>query len=134
MAFVITQGELLYQSDTVLVGKAYKIFLANRGSLTEASPITSWEANEVTVANGYAAITGTVGTGSYNAATQRYEAPVITGTFGPATGIGFTFDTMVIKLAGRTLAYAINQYALPVTLAAGQTRGFTLTLAVIRGN
>jgi hypothetical protein len=130
MPFVITQGELEYEAGLVLTGKAYKVFLATTGSLTIASTLTAWEAAELTATAGYVAVTGTVGTGSYNATTGRFEAPVITGQFGPATGAGFTFDAMVIKLASRTKPYAVNLYSSPITLAAGQSRAFSITLGV----
>jgi hypothetical protein len=130
MPFVITQGELEYEAGLVLTGKAYKVFLATTGSLTLTSTLTAWEAAELATSAGYAAVTGTVGTGSYNGTTGRFEAPVITGQFGPATGAGFTFDAMVIKLASRTKPYAVNLYASPITLAAGQSRAFSITLGV----
>ena len=130
MAFVITQGELEYEAGLLLTGKTYKVFLATTGSLTIASTLSAWEAAELAITAGYAAVTGTVGTGSYNATTGRFEAPVITGQFGPATGAGFTFDAMVIKLPSRTKPYAVNLYSTPVTLAAGQSRGFSITLGV----
>ena len=130
MAFVITQGELEYEAGLVLTGKTYKVFLATTGSLTVASTLSAWEAVELAATAGYVAVTGTVGTGSYNATTGRFEAPVITGQFGPATGAGFTFDAMVIKLPSRTKPYAVNLYSSPVTLAAGQSRGFSITLGV----
>jgi hypothetical protein len=130
MPFVITQGELEYEAGLVLTGKAYKVFLATTGSLTIASTLSAWEAAELATSAGYAAITGTVGTGSYNTTTGRFEAPVITGQFGPATGAGFTFDAMVIKLPSRSKPYAVNLYSSPVTLAAGQSRAFAITLGV----
>ena len=130
MAFVVTQGELEYEAGLVLTGLTYKVFLATTGSLTVASTLSDWEAAELAATGGYVAVTGTVGTGSYNATTGRFEAPVITGQFGPATGAGFTFDAMVIKLPSRTKPYAVNLYSSPVTLAAGQSRGFSIALGI----
>lgn len=130
MPFVITQGEIEYQAGQVLTGKTYKVFLATTGSLTAASNISAWENAELATVRGYAPLTGTVGSGSYNATTERFEAPKITGTFGPATGAGFTYDAVVVKLQGRTKAYAVNILSVPVTLSAGQSRGFEITLGV----
>lgn len=130
MPFVITQGEIEYQAGQVLTGKTYKVFLATTGSLTAASDVSAWEAAELPAVYGYTALTGTVGTGSYSTANGRFEAPKISGTFGPATGAGFTYDAIVVKLQGRTKAYAVNILAVPVTLASGQSRGFELTLGV----
>jgi hypothetical protein len=128
MAFQITQGEIEYQAGQVLTGKTYKVFLAVRGSLTASSNVSAWEAVELVTAN--AALTGTVGSGSYSSANGRFEAPQITGTFGPATGAGFTYDAVIIKLQGRTKAYAVNLLDVPQTLSAGQSRGFQFTLGV----
>lgn len=128
MAFVITRGELEYEAGLILTG-AYKIFLATKGSLTLTSNLSAWEAAELAIANGYAAATGTLGAGVYNATTGRVEAPTVTGQF-TASGAGFTFDAMVAKLASRTAPYAINLYDTPITLAAGQSRGFEITFGV----
>lgn len=130
MAFEVTQGEIEYQAAQVLTGKTYKVFLATTGNLTAASNVSAWEAAELASANGYSALTGTIGTGSYNSNNGRFEAPQITGTFGPASGVGFTYDAVVIKVQGRTKAYAVNLLGTPQTLSAGQSRGFQFTLGV----
>lgn len=131
MSFTITQGELEFQSGLLLNGQSYKVFLATKGSLTIASTISAWEAAELAAANGYAAITGTVGTGVLNAVNGRVEAPTITGQFGPATGAGITFDAVVIKLGStRTKPYAVRLYPSPQVLAAGQSRSFNIVLGI----
>lgn len=131
MSFVITRGELEFQSGLLLNGQAYKVFLATTGSLTVTSTITDWEGAELEEENGYEPITGTIGTGVYNVTTLRVDAPVITGQFGPASGAGFTFDAMIIKIgATRTRPYAIRLYDVPQLLSAGQSRGFAVTLGV----
>ena len=128
MPFVVTQGELAYEAGLVLTG-AYKVFLATKGSLTIASTLTAWEAAELATSNGYAAATGTIGAGSFNATTGRFEMPVLTGQF-TASGAGYTFDAMVVKLASRTVPYAVNLYDTPIVLSAGQSRGFNITLGI----
>lgn len=130
MAFEITQGEIEYQADQVLTGKTYKVFLATTGSLSASSNVSAWESAELSSTNGYVAASGTVGTGSYNSNNNRFDAPVITATFGPATGNGITYDAVVVKLQGRTKAYAVNLLTSPVTLSAGQSRSFSITLGV----
>jgi hypothetical protein len=130
MAWEITQGEIEYQAAQVLTGKTYKVFLAVAGNLTVASNVSAWEAAELETVRGYTPLTGTVGSGSYSSANNRFEAPQIIGAFGPATGIGFTYDAVVIKLQGRTNAYAVNLLGTPVTLSAGQSRGFQFTLGI----
>lgn len=131
MTFTITQGELEFQAGLVLTGQAYKVFLATTGSLTITSTLAAWEAAELAATNGYAAVTGTVGTAVFNGTTGRVEAPQITGQFGPATGAGISFDAMIIKVGTvRTKPYAVRLYPLPQLLAAGQSRGFSLVLSV----
>lgn len=131
MSFVITQGELEFQSGLILNGQSYKVFLATTGSLTLASTLANWEAAELAASNGYAAVTGTVGNGVFNATNGRVESPVITGQFGPATGAGFTFDAMIIKIGTtRTRPYAVRLYEVPQVLAAGQSRAFNITLGI----
>jgi hypothetical protein len=129
MSFTITQGELEFQAGLLLTGQAYKVFLATTGTLTIASTIAQWETAELAATNGYAAVTGTVGTAVFNPANGRVEAPVIVGQFGPATGAGFQFDAMIIKLGTtRTKPYAARLYPVPQLLASGQSRGFNITL------
>jgi hypothetical protein len=131
MSFVISQGELEFQSGLILDGQTYRVFLATTGSLTLASTLTAWEAAKLASANGYADVTGTVGNGVYNTTSGRVESPVITGQFGPATGAGFTFDAMIIKIGTtRTRPYAVRLYEVPQVLAAGQSRAFNITLGI----
>jgi hypothetical protein len=131
MSFVITQGELEFQSGLILNGQTYKVFLSTKGALTIASTISAWEAAELASAGGYAAVTGTIGNGVYNGTNGRVEAPVITGQFGPASGAGITFDAMLIKIGTtRTKPYAVRLYDVPQVLAAGQSRGFNITLGI----
>lgn len=131
MSFTITQGELEFQAGLVLNGQSYKVFLATTGVLTAASTISAWEAAELAATNGYAAVTGTVGTGVFNATSGRVENPVIVGQFGPASSTGFEFDAMIIKLGTtRTKPYAVRLYPVPQLLASGQSRGFNITLGI----
>jgi hypothetical protein len=131
MSFILTQGELEFQSGLILNDQSYKVFLATKGSLTMASTLSAWEAAELAATGGYAAVTGTVGDGVFNVSSGRVESPTISGQFGPASGSGITFDAMVIKIgSARTRPYAIRLYEVPQVLAAGQSRGFNITLGI----
>jgi len=131
MPFQITPGELEFEHDLVLEGQTYKVFAATTGSLTIASSLSLWEAAELAATNGYAPVTGTVGTGSLNSTTGRWESPVLSGQFGPATGAGFQYDAVIIKIgSSRTMPYAVNLLNSPIVLAAGQSRGFNITLGI----
>lgn len=129
MTFAITPGELEFEYGLTLNGQTYKIFAATTGSLTLASTLTAWEAAEIATTNGYAALTGTLPAGTYDAATGQFAPSVISGQFGPATGAGFQFDAMVIKVGtSRTRPYAVRLLPAPVLLIAGQTRSFQITI------
>ena len=131
MPFVITPGELEFEHGLVLAGQTFKVFAATTGSLTVASTLAAWEAAELPSSAGYAAVTGTVGTGAININTGRWESPVLTGQFGPATGAGFQYDAVIIKIGTtRTRPYAVNLLESPILLAAGQSRGFQYTLGI----
>jgi hypothetical protein len=129
MSFVITQGELEFQHGLLLNGQSYKVFLATKGSLTIASTVAQWEAVELAAAGGYQAVTGSIAAGTFNATTGRVESTPLTGQFGPASGAGFSFDAMIIKVGTtRTKPYAVRLYDAPQVLASGQTRGFSITI------
>jgi hypothetical protein len=131
MSFVITQGELEFQSGLILDGQTYKVFLATKGTLTIASTLSAWEAAELATSNGYAAVTGTIGTGVFDSTSGRVKCPVITGQFGPVSGTGIEFDAMVIKIGStRTRPYAARLYETLQVLASGQSRGFNLALGI----
>lgn len=123
----ITPKELERQAVALFEGRTYKIFLAVRGNLTVASTAAQWEAAELS-GNGYAAVTGTIGTGSYNAGTTRYELPNITAQF-TASGAGFTYDTMCLKIGTELYLHSINVETPSITLAAGQSKSYVLQLA-----
>ena len=125
----ISQKELLRQSSLVFDGKAYRVYLAtNNGSLTSESTHAAWTAVEVAGGTGYAAVTGTLGTGGYPSGTGRVEVPAVTATF-TATGAGFSYDTLVIRLATETYVHSILVESPSITLAAGQSKTYTLTFA-----
>lgn len=129
MSFVVTTGELLYQSQLLLDEKAIKVFLAVTGNLTADSTLAEWEAAELALENGYEPYEDTLGIAVYNPTTQRGELPLLTGQFGPADGGSIEFDAMVVKVGlNRVAPYAIKLYETTQVLASGQSRGFAITL------
>lgn len=122
----ISAKELQRQAALVFQGKAYKLFLATKGALTSESTAALWEAAEVS-GGGYAAVTGTIGTGSYNSGTGRYELPALTGSF-TATGGGFTYDTVCLKIGTELYLHSIAVESPTIVMAAGQSKAYTLTL------
>ena len=125
---VVPQRELAFQANLAFEGETYKLFLAlNSGSLTAESNLSAWEAVECS-GGGYAAATGTIGTGAWNGTTGRYEPPVLTISV-LATGGGFSYDTVVLKV-GTTRTNVAGLLVLPstVALAAGQPRTYNYQL------
>lgn len=125
---VVPQRELAFQANTLFEGETYKVFLAlNSGSLTAESDLSAWEAVECS-GGGYAAATGTVPTGSWNATTGRYEVPILSISV-TATGAGFSYDSIVTQI-GTTRTGIANLTTLPgvVALAAGQARTYEVRL------
>ena len=122
----VSTKELERQAKLVFEGKTYKIFLATKGALTVDSTRTAWEAVEVS-GGGYAAATGTVPAGTYNTGNGRYEMPAISGTF-TATGGGFSYDTVCLVVDGSAYLHSIMVESPAITLAAGQSKSYNLTL------
>lgn len=128
LAAVTSQRELAYQADLAFEGETFKLFLAlNSGSLTAESNVSAWEAVECS-GGGYAASTGTISTGAWNGTAGRYEVPILTISV-TATGAGFSFDSIVLKV-GTTRTHVVNLTVLPstVALAAGQSRTYNVRL------
>lgn len=125
---VVPQRELAFQANLAFEGETYKVFLAlNPGSLTAESNLSAWEAVECS-GGGYAAATGTIGTGAWDSGDGRYEPPILTITV-DATGAGFSYDSIVTKV-GTTRTNVANLATLPgvVALAAGQSRTYQVQL------
>jgi hypothetical protein len=126
---IVPQRELAFQADQLFEGETYKLFLAlNPGGLTAEDDLADWEAEECS-GGGYAAATGTIGTGAWNGTTGRYEPPLLTITV-TATGAGFSYDTLVCKVGTtRTCVQSLTVLPGVVALAAGQSRSYQHRLA-----
>ena len=132
MAVTITfsQQELKRKADLAYDNKAYRVFLAdNTTSLTAESTAANWLSSELATANGYAAVTGTIttGTGAYNGTTGRYEFPAIVATFTGASA-GFNYNTVVVRIGSETYVVGILEEPLGITLLAGQSKTYRIIL------
>jgi hypothetical protein len=125
----ISTKELQRQAAAAFEGQTYTVFLAkNSGTLTAESTASAWIAVKMS-GNGYADATGTVATGAYSSGNARYELPVINATF-TATGAGYTYDTVCIRIGTATYLHSLLVETPSITMAAGQTKTYTITLAV----
>ena len=129
----ISQKELKRQAAAALEGKAYEVFLAfnDTTGLTAESTYSAWQAEEITGDASYAPVTGTIGTGAYDAGDARYELPSITATFtAAAAGTGYTYDTVAVRIATETYLYGTIKETPAIQLAPGQSKTYTLQFAV----
>ena len=125
----ISTKELQRQAAEAFEGQTYTVFLAvNSGTLTAETAAATWIAAKVS-GGGYADVTGTIGTGAYASGNARYELPAINATF-TATGVGFTYDTVCIRIGTATYLHSLLVETPSVTMAAGQSKTYTITLAV----
>lgn len=130
MDVLISPDALGKQAQLTYEGKTYRMFLASRGGtvLTQASLISAWNAVKLAAGNGYAELTGTIGTGSFNSGNARYELPALTMAL-TATGSGFTYDAIVLQVDNRTYSDRVMLLPSPDTLQAGQSKSYVLLLA-----
>lgn len=128
ITLTISQKELERQAGLCFQGRAYEVFLAtNDGSLTANSTYAAWQAVEVGSANGYAPVSGTLGTGSWDSTDARYELPAVTATF-TSTGSGYSYNTICLRIGTETYLHSIVAESPSITLAAGQSKSYVITL------
>jgi hypothetical protein len=130
MNVLISPDALGKQAQLAYEGKAYKMLLAYRNGtvLTQASLMTAWNAVKLAAGNGYAEVTGTIGTGSFNSGNARYELPQFTMSL-TATGSGFTYDAILLQVDNRTYPDRVVLLSTAETLQAGQSKSYVLLLA-----
>jgi hypothetical protein len=130
MNVLISPDALAKQAQLTYEGKSYKMLLAYRNGvvLTQASLMSAWNAVKLAAGNGYAEVTGTIGTGAWNSGNARYELPVLTMAL-TATGAGFTYDAIVLQVDNRTYPDRVILLPTPDTLQSGQSKSYSLLLA-----
>jgi hypothetical protein len=130
MDVLISPDALGKQAQLTYEGKAFKMLLAYRNGtvLTQASLMSAWNAVKLSAGNGYAEVTGTIGTGSWNSGNARYELPRFQLAL-TASGSGFTYDAIVLQVDNRTYPDRVVLLPTPETLQSGQSKTFVLLLA-----
>jgi hypothetical protein len=131
MDVLISPDALAKQAQLAYEGKTFRMFLALRGGtvLTQASLISAWNAVKLSAGNGYAEVTGTIGTGTFNSGNARYELPAFTMSLTP-TGSGITYDAIVLQVDNRTYPDRVVLLPTPETLQAGQPKTFQILAAL----
>lgn len=135
----LSTKELERVATEAYTGKAVRISLHNNtAGLTAEDTIAAWDAVKLTATNGYADFTvASLPAGAYDSGTDgRFE---IGGTAGAntyieasftATGAGFSFNTVVIRVDNNTYPHSILVESPNVTVAAGQTQTYKVQLLV----
>lgn len=125
----ISQKELQRLAAEAYEGKSYRVSLGykNTASLTSESTTAAWDAVKLS-GNGYADVTGTIATGSYDATDQRYEMPQISAEFA-ASGGSLTYDTLYVVIDSNTYVHSITVESPAVTLADGSGVLYRIQLA-----
>lgn len=123
----ISQKELERVAALAYEGETLKVMLCtNSGSLTAQSTVAAWQAVEQS-GNGYVRYSEVVGTGAWNGTAAAYVMPDIDAAF-TATGAGYSFDTVVLYIDGATYPHSIIVESPNITLSAGQTQTYRLSL------
>lgn len=120
-------------------GLACRVSLhVNDGTLDANSTIADWDAKKLPSSNGYSdfTVSSLPQGGLDNGSDDRWE---IGGTAGAntyiessfaATGSGFTFNTVVIRIGTATYPHSILVENPSVTVAAGQTQMYRIQLLI----
>lgn len=123
----ISSKELQRLAAAAYEGKTLKVMLCTVGTsgFTAESTVANWQTVEQT-GSGYSRFSSVIASGSYSTATGRYEMPQINAAF-TATA-AFSYDRVILFIDGETNIHSEIQESPNITLAAGQTQTYQLSL------
>lgn len=123
----ISQKELERVAALAYEGKTLKVMLASVGATgyTAQSSVANWQSVEKS-GSGYVRYSVVAGTGSYNSTTGIYELPYIDAEFTASSS--YTYDRVVLYVDGSTYPHSVLSEDPNITLQAGQTITYRLTL------
>lgn len=112
----LSQKEMERVAGLAYEGFAVRVSLANdiTDTLDAEDTVASWDAVKVS-GNSYADYKGTIGTGSYDGADQRYEMPTFDAEF-TASATGYTYTNVYIVL-GQYNSFNISNTSLTSNVA-----------------
>lgn len=123
----ISQKELERQAALCFEGETLKVMLCSPTvSLNAQDTVATWQTHEVS-GNGYVRYSTVIGTGEYVALDGSYNLPEITASF-EATGVGYTYNYVVIYIDGATYPHSILLESPDIVLLAGQTQTYKINL------
>lgn len=125
---VISQAELARVAGLAYAGKTVNVMLCSVGvtGYTENSSVANWQSVEKS-GNGYARYSVVIGAGSYNGTTGRFELPNVDAVF-TATGVGYSYDRIVVYFSGETSVHSVLTESPTITLASGQVKTYRLQI------
>lgn len=129
LTVTISQKELKRIAGLAYEGETLKVMLCNVGTsgYTAESTVANWQSVEVS-GNGYTRFSEVIATGAYDATDARYEIAAIDAAF-TATGAGYSYDRIIAYIDGETYIHSMIVEDPNITLAAGQTQTYRITLA-----
>lgn len=124
----LSQKELERVAALAYEGETLKVMLCSVGGTgyDAEDTVTNWQSVEKS-GNGYVRYSTTVGTGAYDGTAGAYLLPDIDADF-TATGAGYTYDRIVIYVDGATYPHSVLTEAPNITLSAGQTQVYRISL------
>lgn len=125
----VSQKELQRVAALAYEGETIKIMLCSVGvtGYTAESTVANWQSVEKS-GNGYVRFSQVIATGAYDAVDARYEIPAIDAAF-TASGAGYSYDRIVVYVDGATYVHSVITEDPNITLAAGQTQTYRVTLS-----
>lgn len=125
----LSQKEMERVAGLAYEGLGIRVSLANDigGTLTSESTVAACDALKVS-GGGYADFTDTIGSGSYNGTTGRYEMPRVDATF-TGTGVGFSYTTVYVVIGSELYLHSLTVETPNIVVADGQTQTYQITLA-----
>lgn len=130
MALTVTLStkELQRVAYEAYEGNTLKVMLCAVGATgyTAESTVANWQSVELS-GNGYARASTTIGTGSYNGTTARYELPSYDAVF-TASGGTLSYDRIVAYINGATYPISVLTEDPNIILADGQSQTYRISL------
>ena len=128
LTIALSQKELERVAALAYEGETLKVMLCSVGGTgyDAEDTVANWQTVEQS-GNGYVRYSTTVGTGSYNGTSGKYELPDIDADF-TATGAGYSYDRIVIYVDGATYPHSVIAESPNITLSAGQTQTYAIDL------
>ena len=128
LTIAVSQKELQRIASLSYEGKTLKVMLCNIGvnSYNSQTNISTWQTIELS-GNGYVRYSEIITTGTYNTTSGRYELPSINAQFS-ASGAGYSYDRVVLYIDGESFPHSVITESPNITLVAGQTQTYRLSL------